>query len=340
MASGFERGGGNRAGGRGRRTGLALLRLLVTVLALAWLNARVDLRGAARALGDTPPWLLLAPTVLLLCNSVLHALRVQVLLGGAGVGAPLHRVLFAMWKASFLGLVLPSGGAELAKMGFLASVAGSAELATAAVLVARFLELVPWTLLLLWGLAWGLWARLPLVGAAAAVFAAAFSLVLVTGLVLARRAPRPAGPGSVGRWQAPLPQRLGQWLGRLGKALVQVGQGPRALGLALLLTAPFSLLNCFIVYLLVQGHGLPMSYLEVLAVVPAVDTLISLPITINGIGLREGLFVQALEPWGATHSVAVAIALTRWSGELGRGAVGGLVFLLDPGRGSTPSSAR
>jgi hypothetical protein len=39
------------------------------------------------------------------------------------------------------------------------------------------------------------------------------------------------------------------------------------------------------------------------------------------------VFVHALARFGATEELAVAIALTRWTGELGRAAVGGLLAL-------------
>jgi hypothetical protein len=52
-----------------------------------------------------------------------------------------------------------------------------------------------------------------------------------------------------------------------------------------------------------------------------------LPVTLSGVGVREGVFVHALARFGATEELAVAIALTRWTGELGRAAVGGLMAL-------------
>ena len=60
----------------------------------------------------------------------------------------------------------------------------------------------------------------------------------------------------------------------------------------------------------------------------AADTVIALPVTINGIGLRESTFEILLAPLSVGGELAVAVALTRWVGELQRAAVGGILFLI------------
>ncbi|RME23196.1 MAG: hypothetical protein D6798_14010, partial [Deltaproteobacteria bacterium] len=211
-------------------------------------------------------------------------------------------------------------------------VVGSAELAVAAVVVTRLIELVPWTLLLGWGLWWGLWWRLPALGIAAASFAVLFSGILAASLVLARRRARPGRPRPTsagwGTWR--LPEPVERVVGRLRRAFALVGRDRRRLLLSFVLSLPFSLVNCLAVHVIMRGHGLTLSYLDTLALIPTIDTVLALPITIGGLGIREGLFVHALEPFGATRAAAVSIGLTRWFSELTRAAVGGLVFL---GRG-------
>lgn len=306
------------------------LRLLLTAAAVAWVLSLVDLRDAGAVLASAPPWVYVLPPGLLVLNSAVHALRVRVLLQAAGITVPLCGVVAAMLQAAFVGQVLPRGGAEVAKIGFLTRLTGSAEASLAAILVARLLELIPWTLLLLWGLAWGLWAHDPVVGAAAAVFACAFSVVLATSLILVRGGDRLVGalPLTLRTLARRLPARLHRLARRLRAAFVQVGGDRPRLWWAGLLTVPFSLINCLVVWLIMRAHALPVGYLDALAVIPAVDTLIALPITIGGVGVREGLFVGLLAPWGATEAVAVAVALTRWSAELGRAAVGGVLFVV------------
>lgn len=306
--------------------------------------SRLDLALARQVLASAPRWLYVVPAALLLLNSCVHALRLRVLLRAAGAPVPLPGIVGAMLKAAFIGTALPTGGSEVAKVGFLARLCGSSEAALAAILVARLLELIPWTLLLLWGLLWGLWGHDPLVAAAATFFALAFSSVLVASALLVRRGPGrvllPMLPAplraAVHRLPARLPSSLHDFARRLRAASARLSGDPRALWQAGLLTVPFSLVNCLVAWVIMRAHGLPVSYPDVLAVIPAVDTLIALPITISGLGVREALMVGLLAPFGATHTTAVAVGLTRWVGELGRAAVGGVVLLLS---GAGPRAA-
>jgi len=312
------------------------VRILVSVAAVGWVASRVDLRAAVDVLADAPVWLYWVPGCLLIGNTGVHALRVRVLLGAGGVDAPLMTIVGAMLRANFVGLLLPTGGAELAKIGFIARVTGAAEPAAAAILVARLLELIPWTLLLWWGLWWGLWAHAAVLGAAATAFSIAFCAVLATAIFLARAAPNSLkAPPRVEWFVARLPPSLQRLLRRLARSLAQVGADRPRLFLAALLTLPFALINCLVVWLILVGHHTGIAYTDVLAVIPAADAVIALPITIDGVGVRESLFVSALAPFGATRSVAVAVALTRFFGELLRAAVGGLIFIF-AGSGSTP----
>lgn len=314
-----------------RRPWRTLLRVVLSLAALGWVLSRVDLDEARAHLGGLPAWAWLAPTVIYTLNSGLHGARVRVLMAALCAGPPMAALgppppMAGMWalmlRAAFAGAFLPSGGAELAKVGLLARASGSTEAALASILMARLLELVPWTLLLLWGLLWGIGAHDPVVGLAALVFALGFSAVLLGSALLAWRGLPP--PALLSRLPAPV-ERLAR---RTHGALTLLSHAPRALLLSLLLSLPFSLLNCLTAFLVMRAHGLPIGYLDTLAIIPAVDTLISLPVSINGIGVREGLMVGLLAPWGAGEAVAVAVAWTRWTGELGRAALGGILVLV------------
>lgn len=308
-----------------------VLRVVLSLAALGWVLSRVDLVEARAHLGGLPAWAWLAPTVIYALNSGLHGARLRVLMvalmaapsmAGMGAAPPMRTMWAAMLRSAFAGAFLPSGGAELAKVGLLARASGSTEAALASILMARLLELVPWTLLLLWGLFWGIGAHDPVVGLAALVFALGFSAVLLFSVLLARRGLPP--PALLRR----LPSRVEALARRTHEALALLSHAPRALLVSLLLSVPFALLNCLTAFLVMRAHGLPVSYLDTLAIIPAVDTLISLPVSINGIGVREGLMVGLLAPWGASEAVAVAVAWTRWTGELGRAALGGILVLV------------
>lgn len=72
----------------------------------------------------------------------------------------------------------------------------------------------------------------------------------------------------------------------------------------------------------------PLSPAQVMAVMPLVDTVSSLPITISGLGVRENLFIEMAAHFpGVTSGAALAVSLVGF-GALGIwGLLGGLALL-------------
>jgi hypothetical protein len=305
------------------------LRVGLTAAALAWLAGRVDPQAALAALDEVPRWLFAVPLLLLLANSGLHAWRLQLLLRAAGAPLPWHRILLTLLRASFVGAVTPRGGADVARIGWLSQETGQPEAVLAAAATARILELLPWAVLLAYGLLWGLPALLPTLATSAAVFLVLFTGVLGAAVLLVRFGPQ-------------LAERLPMFADRavvVAKQLQQLRHAPRALALATAIGGWIALHNVLSVWLLFRGAGVPVPPAAAPAIVPAMDTVISLPVTVSGLGLREGVFVVALAPWGISEATAVALGLVRWSGELGRALLGGLLVLLIGTPGSPGSPA-
>jgi uncharacterized membrane protein YbhN (UPF0104 family) len=305
----------------GRRGLLIRLTVSAAVVALVWRQlAAGEVLGL---LASAPWWAFAVPTALMLTNAWLHALRTKLLLRAAGVSVPLWPLYGALLRAVFVGLVLPTGGGELAKVAMVGRLTGRPDAALAALAAARLLELIPWSALLLFGLASGIIGHDPLLVVTATIASSAFLGAVLIAAVGAR-----LGPALARR----LPGRLGLFAERSAQALLAVGQQPALVAAALALAVPFALLNGLAIWTALHGHGIALRYIEVLAIFPAADVLTSLPITISGVGVREGVFVHVLAPFGVGEAAAVAAGLTRWAGELGRAAVGGLWLVVHRGR--------
>jgi uncharacterized membrane protein YbhN (UPF0104 family) len=63
-------------------------------------------------------------------------------------------------------------------------------------------------------------------------------------------------------------------------------------------------------------------------VVPLVSLAIVLPVSINGIGLRESALVTLLAPYGVAREPAVAVGLLWLTSQVIMGLIGGVLFLL------------
>lgn len=296
-------------------------RIAVTVVAAGVILRRVDPGQALDLLRAAPWWAFAAPVAFMGGNAVVQGVRFQLLLRAGGVALPLPRVVRILLQAIFMGQVLPKVGAGVTLIAWLRRDTGRTDVVLGALVIARFFEVFVMTLLLLYALWWGVGGRWPWVGASAGMFAAAFSAFIVLSLAASHLGER------IVRW-VPI-ARAQDHVRAFGTALKAIGGDGRRLALAGALTLPLSAGNIAAAWVALHAYGLTLPLSDALALVPAMDSVILLPITVSGVGLREGVFVYVLRDMGVTEAAAVAMALTRWTGELGRSALGGVLFLLD-----------
>ncbi len=319
-----------------RRWILLLIRLIVTAVAVGWVLTRTHPEAALSALMSAPPWLWLVPVSVVSCTTLIQALRLYMVLRATGNRTGYLRVVGALCRGAFVGLALPSGGQEVAKAAFLSRASGRLDAALAALLTVRVLQLPTWVLFLVWGLTWGLLQTHPLLGACAMAFIAVASCVLLASF----RGFRATGADEVTlpRW---LPARLSALLARVVGALVGLRRNGQVLVWVALLALPCGLLNAGLVCGVAAAFGVNFGLFSSVALIPAADVVIWLPISMSGIGVRETMMVQVFSPLHVAESTAVAIGLARWTGELFRAAVGGILFVLsDTGSANEPDTGR
>ncbi|HET7078371.1 MAG TPA: lysylphosphatidylglycerol synthase domain-containing protein, partial [Chloroflexia bacterium] len=144
---------------------------------------------------------------------------------------------------------------------------------------------------------------------------AAAAVLLITGrgwrlgLALARRARMP-----VDRISARFPR--GSHFGLPARSWA-------ALGLPLLLSALFQVVVVLINLLVCLALGIPLTFIQLLWIVAVVSLLQALPISIAGIGVREGAYIYLLQLQGVDGSRALALSLTLFALQIAMAIVGG-----------------
>ena len=93
------------------------------------------------------------------------------------------------------------------------------------------------------------------------------------------------------------------------------------------LALPFVVINVLTIKILAVGMDVPLSIESIFLLFPTADALVSLPVSINGVGVREAVFSHILTGLGLSAELALTLAWCRWTGELGRAGLGGLLFL-------------
>jgi uncharacterized membrane protein YbhN (UPF0104 family) len=87
-----------------------------------------------------------------------------------------------------------------------------------------------------------------------------------------------------------------------------------------------------VVTVMALGHalGLALPAAAYCVAVPLVSLMTALPISLNGVGVREGGLVWVLAPYGVSEAQGIALGLLWFSVTVATGLVGGLVYLLGP----------
>jgi uncharacterized membrane protein YbhN (UPF0104 family) len=127
----------------------------------------------------------------------------------------------------------------------------------------------------------------------------------------------------------PMPRAFGNIAEGLADALAHLLRRRRALVRGGVLAIAVQLLTVAATAMLTRAVGAPLAPVEALALVPVVALLVLLPVSVQGIGVREAAYVWAFGLAGIAADAAVAAALLSYVTTLGCSLVGG-ALLLEP----------
>ena len=105
---------------------------------------------------------------------------------------------------------------------------------------------------------------------------------------------------------------------------------PIALTPAIALSALLQLSLAACQYLLAIGLGLDIAVTTFVLIVPITNVIASLPITINGLGMREAGYLVLLGMAGVSKGQAVALSLLYFAATLAGGFTGVFAFVMTP----------
>jgi uncharacterized protein (TIRG00374 family) len=121
----------------------------------------------------------------------------------------------------------------------------------------------------------------------------------------------------------------GALLERALEAARECGRRPGTLGAALLLSLLLNFACVLQIWSLTRGLGLDVPLRWLMVIVPVIIFLASIPITPNGLGVRENLYVWLLTvpEIGVPATSALTLSLLALAGSLGWSLVGGVVYV-------------
>lgn len=295
------------------------IRIVVGFGVIAFLVARADLRRIGEVMGDARPAYIAGAFVVIVVGIVVSAVRWQAYLKPLHLTLPVPTLFRLYFVGVFFNAFLPTGiGGDAYKAIRLRRGPGTLAAAFASVFLDRYAGAV--------GLA--------LIGMSAAIVRLAAgdtSRVVLLSLLLSAAMLGAAGVmvlfgerllgGRLGR------TRVGVRVRRMLRAFETGARDPaaNARGIGAGLAFQAAVLGYHVLLAEALGFGIPVAALAALVVISSLATMI--PVTINGLGFREGAYVWALGVYGIGHDAAFAFALLVLGVLLGASAVGGIVYI-------------
>jgi uncharacterized protein (TIRG00374 family) len=279
------------------------LRMVVSAVLLAILVSRIDFEGAFPKHGHLSTIVFFASAVLTATiGIVLSAWRWQRVLAAFGSPVPLRALTGHYFAGQFVGNVLPSTiGGDVLRISRSAKNVGSSETAFAAVALERLSGFVALPIICLFGFA---------VDPSLLESSTAWVALLVAGITLAALFVilfLAAHPRMAGRFKDH--ENWMRFIGATHIGIDRIRADPRA-AVSILATAMIYQVSVVLtVGFVILAIDAPVPVGAVIAFVPVVAMAQVVPISLSGLGVREGMFVLLLHPLGVPNGQAIGIGL-------------------------------
>ena len=310
-------------------------RLAVSIALLALLVTKVDPDELV------PPNRSLAGSLFFLCTGLLFmaisfvvaSWRWQRVLAVYDAHVPIRTLLKHYLAGQFVGNALPSTvGGDVLRISRCSKDTGSTEVAFASVVIERLTGFVALPLLIFVGFA----ARPDLLslGRSWLAIAVAVATLVVLGMIVVLS----ASPRLAGRFVHRA--NWTRYIGILHVGIDRMRRDPRDASAALFAAVVYQLTVLAAVYCAVHTIGLTIPNGAVLAFIPAVAMVQVLPISVGGLGVREGMMVLLLHPLGVPTGQAVAVGLLWFAMTLIVSLAGAPAFAIGHKEHHQPAPAR
>lgn len=308
--------------------------MLVSGALMFWLLLRVNPAQVVARWQDVN-WLFLALLIpmFIILTSTIRAGRLRLILASHGLSFPYLWLVLLQLKGSFILSFLPGGvSSDIYRSYIIGREAdGSSSkllsnqhlISVVSVLLERVMGLGALIFVSVASLFVGVYI---LNISAYANLAPSVLIVALTGFALALIAFLLIRSRLIKRWQLPIPfwRRIQQ----VSERLHLLFSNHRALAALILLSIALQLAVILSYFMVAQAMQLRLSLLPFLITVPVVELLISVPISVGGIGVRDTALVFLLLPFGVSAEEALSLSLLMAFVVTIMGILSGLSFFI------------
>jgi len=311
-----------------KRRLLFILKTCVSIIIIGFILYKADRKMIAVSLQSFSmlPFLLMVGALIL--NNLGQVLRWKVLLSESLKGVQTRKLIQYHMIAVFFQSFLPSSmSADLVK-GYLLSKATDKSKAYGSVLFARFLGMAVLILFFL----------LVFLFKPAMILDKGFTREIITGLALISLGcivifSKKVSRFLFGRFTRLSQTKIFQKAKAFREELYAYRNNLPVLVLALLLSMAIFILSILAGYYSFKAVGAHIPLLACMIYIPLVYAFMLMPISLNGIGLREGLLLLFLSPWGLTYNLVLTSSVLAYLVIYGMAIIGGIIYLFSDIKG-------
>lgn len=308
-----------------RKKLIGLSQILLSVILLVWLFSRVGLDEVLTTLASINWYWYALAFLLFQLNVVIRAWRWFVLLRTLNDRPKFSYLVYLYYIGFFANNFIPSGfGGDVVKVVSLRQSHGHGSEALSSVLMERVTGLVGSSMIAIIALIWNMSAHAAEIDLPAVLWA----LIIITavGIPIAFFVARWANPLKIILRIYPKATML-PFYSKIENLVNTIHRYPmRALLSALLISLPFTLNLILVQVTIADAFNVHLPFGVFALFVPIIAIINLLPITFNGLGLREGIYTFLFVPIGVPAATAVSMSLAFYFLRFSAGLLGGLMY--------------
>lgn len=302
----------------------AFIRILGTFLLLAFILSKVDVSDVVAHIRKVPFYLLFLIFLWYVATQLLGVYRWKILLRTQGIDIPFGRLFVVTMKALYFNMVLPTAmGGDVIRGYALYKNAENRSAGVASVLVDRMIGMTAMVGIALFSVLWG-GRYLSETPFTLAIFS--FAGLYFLGLALLATSMLKRMTGLVLR-VLPL-QSLSEKIMSFYDVLFAYFAYKKTMGFALVLSLLLQAGVIFTYFFVAMLMHINVSLFHFFLFMPVVWIISMLPVSIGGLGLREGAFIFLFTKVGIPKEACFSLSILATAIAMVLGLLGGLFFLV------------
>lgn len=296
---------------------LIILKVIISLSLIYLAAGKIDFTQLKNLWSDINPWFLIWAYLLMLISALVNSIKWKGLLKVQKLNPPLKNVLMHYLTGYFFNNFL-TGAGEVKRVLDLSKETGNSQGVAASVFMERWTGIICQVGFALILLGWA-YQEIPQLQTILIVCGVLFAALLIIFLCL----------GELSRF--PFVNRikpLWNWLSTFKQAYNQYVKKPSSLIQAFLLSLITPVLLILIHWMITKSLGYSIEFRLFVLFIPIISVFAQIPITVNGLGIQEMLFVQLFGIAGVSPETAFSVSLLSHLLKISVGLPGGIIYLI------------